>query len=141
MDVRCDREEEQNTYTLDLQVWRPSPTVDDSTGTGQYSLVGNNRFTSISLSDGVAIVTLSPQDYIQFQPGDMLGFYVEEAIRENNGVVVLTDSNFTNKIIWYASIDPAMDTTQSVYSVGSSGDLDMQLNTCSTCHLIDNRNW
>ena len=24
-------------YTLDFQVWRPSPTVDDSTGTGCYS--------------------------------------------------------------------------------------------------------
>ena len=36
----------QNTYTLDLQVWRPSPTVDDSTGTGQYSLVGNNSTTT-----------------------------------------------------------------------------------------------
>ena len=123
VDVRRDREVEQNTYTLDLQVWSPSHTVDDSTGTGQYSLVGNNRFTSISLSDGVAIVTLSPQDYIQFQPGDVLGFYVEGAIRENNGVVVLTDSNFTNEIVWYASIDPAMATTQTVYSVGSSGDI------------------
>ena len=69
----------QNTYTLDLQVWRPSATVDDSTGTGQYSLVGNNRFISITLSDEVAIVTPSPQDYIQFQPGDVLGFYVEDA--------------------------------------------------------------
>ena len=53
----------QNTYTLDLQLWRSSTTVDDSTGTGQYSLVGNNRFTSISLSYQVAIVTPLPQDY------------------------------------------------------------------------------
>ena len=49
-------------YSLDLQVWRPSPTVDDSTGTGCYSLVGNNRFISIRLNDGVALVTPSPQD-------------------------------------------------------------------------------
>ena len=115
----------QNTYTLDLQVWRPSPTVDDSTGTGQYSLVGNNRFTSISLSDQVAIVTPSPQDYIQFQPGDVLGFYVEETRDSDDGVVVLTNpSSFTSEVVWYASIDPAMTTSQSVYSVGSNGDLD-----------------
>ena len=46
----------QMAYTLDLQVWRPSPTVDDSTGTGCYSLVGNNRFssTSVLVSGGVA---------------------------------------------------------------------------------------
>ena len=116
----------QNTYTLDLQVWRPSPTVDDSTGTGQYSLVGNNRFTSISLdNDQVAIVTPSHRDYIQFQPGDVLGFYVEEARAGNDGVVVLTNpSSFTSEVVWYASIDPTMATSQSVYSVGSSGDLD-----------------
>ena len=114
-------------YTLDLQVWRPSPTVDDSTGTGQYSLVGNNRFASISLSDQVASVTPSPQDYIQFQPGDVLGFYVEEARDSDDGVVVLTSyspSIFTSEVVWYASIDSAVATSQSVYSVGSSGDLD-----------------
>ena len=115
----------QNEYILDLQVWRPSPTVDDSTGTGQYSLVGNNRFTSISLSDQVAIVTPSPQDYIQFQPGDVLGFYVEEARDSEDGVVVLTNPNgFTSEAVWFVSIDPAMATSQSVYSIGSSGDLD-----------------
>ena len=128
VDVHRDREMEQNTHTLDLQVWRPSPTVDDSTGTGQYSLVGNNRFTSISLTSQVAIVTPSPQDYIHFQPGDMLGFYMEEARRDKDGVVVLTSpSNFTSEVVWYASIDPAMATSQSVYFVGSSGDLNSSI--------------
>ena len=94
VDVHPGGDTRQNRYTLDLQVWRPSPTVDDSTGTGQYSLVGNNRFTSISLSGRVAIVSPSPQDYIQFQPGDVLGFYVEEARDGNDGVVVLTSSSF-----------------------------------------------
>ena len=122
-----DRSKPPVPYSLDLQVWRPSPTVDDSTGTGQYSLVGNNRFTSISLSDQVAIVTPSPQDYIQFQPGDVLGFYVEEARDSDDGVVVLTSyspSIVTSEVVWYASIDSAVATSQSVYSVGSSGDLD-----------------
>ena len=114
-------------YTLDLQVWRPSPTVDDSTGTGCYSLVGNNRFTSISLSDRVARVTPSPQDYIQFQPGDVFGFYVEEARGANNGVVVLDEyiePRFTNNLVWYASIAPSMATSLNgdcPYSVGSNG--------------------
>ena len=111
-------------YTLDLQVWRPSPTVNDSTGTGQYSLVGNNRFTSISLSDQVAIVTPSPQDYIQFQPGDVLGFYVEEGRGAPDGVVVLTNSSFTSEVVWFASIAPTLATSQITYYIGSSGDLD-----------------
>ena len=125
VDVHPGGNRQQNTYTLDLQVWRPSPTVDDSTGTGQYSLVGNNRFTSITLSDQVAIVTPSPQNYIQFQPGDVLGFYAEEARFSTDGVVVLTSpSSFISEVVWYASIDPTMATSQSVYSVGSSGDID-----------------
>ena len=125
MDVHPGGGRHQNRYTLDLQVWRPSPTVDDSTGSGQYSLVGNNRFTSISLSGQVAIVTPSPQDYIQFQPGDVLGFYVESERGNNDGVVVLTSpSSFTSEVVWFASIAPTLATSQTTYSIGSSGDLD-----------------
>ena len=125
MDVHPGGGRHQNEYTLDLQVWRPSPTVDDSTGTGQYSLVGNNRFTSISLSGQVAIVTPSPQDYIQFQPGDVLGFYVDCERGNNDGVVVLTSpSSFTSEVVWFASIAPTLATSQTTYSIGSSGDLD-----------------
>ena len=35
--------------------------------------------TTIPLIDGLARVTPSPQDFIQFQPNDVLGFYVESA--------------------------------------------------------------
>ena len=101
MDVHPGGGIEQGMYTLDLQVWRPSPTVDNPTGAGCYSLVGNNRFTSISLSGERAIVTPSPQDYIQFQPGDVLGFYVEEARRSDDGVVILTSpSRFTSCLLY-----------------------------------------
>ena len=61
-------------YNLDLQVWRPSPTVQT---TGCYSLVGINRFTSVSLTNSVAVVTPLPQEWIEFQPGDVLGFNIE----------------------------------------------------------------
>jgi hypothetical protein len=114
-------------YTIDFQVWRPSPTVDDSTGTGCYSLVGNNRFTSIPLSGGVAQVTPSSQDYIQFRPGDVLGFYVEEAREARDGIVVLDGDSFNSELVWYASIAPTMATSQNgdcPYSVGSDGVLD-----------------
>ncbi len=109
-------------YTLNFQVWRPSPTVGQM-GTGDYSLVGNNRFSAISLSGNVAEVTPSPQDYIQFQPEDVLGFYVEEARDDNNnGVVVLTTDSYTNELVWYASATSQTVTGCSI-SVGSGGDL------------------
>ena len=123
----------RGTYSLDFQVWRPSPTVDDTTGTGCYSLVGNNRFTSIPsiTSPGVAVVTPSPQDYIQFQPGDVLGVYVESVSETTDGIVVLTRSTFTSDLVWsasdlvwYASITPSMTNSRNgacPYSAGSSG--------------------
>ena len=116
-------------YTLNLQVWRPSPTaVDGSTGTGCYSLVGNNRFqfTNNDLSDGAFRISPSPQDYIQFQPGDVLGFYVEDANDGENGVVALTIDSYTRESVWYA-----IATSQTVpgcpISVGSAGDLNTML--------------
>ncbi len=119
-------------YTLDLQVWRPSPTVtlNDSNGIGCYSLVGNNRFTTIPLQNLVARVTPSPQDYIQFQPGDVLGVYVEEARENDDGVVILTSydrsTDFTSELVWHASIAPTMASSLNgdcPYSVGSDGAL------------------
>ena len=112
-------------YTLNFQVWRPSPTV-GQIGGGDYSLVGNNRFTSISLTDGVAESLLpSPSDYILFQPGDVLGFYVEdvkEDMNTNRGVAVLTTDSYTNELVWYAS------TSQTVTGCPISvGDLSMIL--------------
>ena len=124
VDVDPARDRDDEEYTLNLQVWRLSPTV-DQTGDGVYSLVGNNKFTSISLSFGVAEMTPLPQDYIQFQPGDVLGFYVEEAREDNRGVAALTTSSFTRELVWYASA-----TSQNVgcpISVGSAGDLNTML--------------
>lgn len=124
VDVNPSGSGHQGFYTLDLQVWRPSPTVDESTGVGCYSLVGNNRFSSISLSGGVAIVTPSPQDYIQFRDRDVLGVYVEEARENFNGVVLLNTGNLFGPPMWLGSINPTVASSQSThYTVGLDGDL------------------
>ena len=119
-------------YSIDFQVWRPSPTVDRSTGTGCYSLIGDNRFASASLEDGILVVTPSPQDYIMFQPRDVLGFYIRSAsIRPSgdvpNGLVVQTSpTRFTSELVWYASISPNIRVLRfddCLYSVGHRGNL------------------
>ena len=121
----------QNSITLDFQVWRPSPTVKESTGAGCYSLVGNNRFSAISLSGGVARLTPSPLDYIQFRSGDVLGFYVEDVAltvypyQTSNGIVLKTNpSRFTSELVWYGKIAPTVAASKNrdcPYSVGSDG--------------------
>ena len=128
VDVQPGGSPNNGEYSLDLQVWRPSPTVDDSTGAGQYSLVGNNRFTSISLGNNFARVTPLIRNQVQFSPGDVLGFYVEEA-RDNddaNGVNVLTTASYSNTRVWYASVT-TLNTMGSPVSAGDSGVLNTEL--------------
>ena len=91
-------------YNLVLQVWRPSPTVQT---TGCHSLVGINRFTSVSLANGVAVVTPLPQEKIEFQPSDVLGFSLENTDGDEGGVVILMDSSergdsvYETEEVWY----------------------------------------
>ena len=127
VDVQQGGRNEDRLYTLNLQVWRPSPTaVDGSTGSGQYILVGNNRFTSISLSNNVAEVSVRAQDQVQFRPGDVLGFYVEEARDSNRGVNVITTKEFTMEVVWYASA-ATVNSLGCPVSAGSSRVLNTEL--------------
>ena len=115
-------------YNFDFQVWRPSPTVDE---TGCYSLVNNFITISASLptnpeTNHVARVTPPPQNQLQFQPGDVLGFYIESheeggGLDDNNGVVLL---NAGSELVWFSRIDTPPQTFQSgscPYPVGTNG--------------------
>ena len=82
--------------------------------------MGNNRFTSISLSAGVVEVTPSPRDRIPFRPGDVLGFYVENARESDGGVVVITTVSARSEIVWHASVVSLIGVNFPV-SVGSNG--------------------
>ena len=103
MDVHPAGGNDDRRYTFSLQVWRPSPTVET---TGCYSMVGANLFTSVSLSSQVAVVTPLPQELIQFQPGDVLGFYIESTRGDGRGVVILNDLN-TQEEVWHADTSGA----------------------------------
>ena len=119
-------------YTLDLQVWRPSPTVQT---TGCYSLVGNNRFTSISLANQVAIVTPLSRSRIEFQPGDVLGFMLENIDGSDGGVVLLSDSleqvdgGYETEEIWYADFsNPVFNNNECQLAVGTGRLLNTRTN-------------
>ena len=121
----------QALFDFDLQVWRPSPTVNE---TGCYSLVGNFMVTSTSIPplpeiDHVARVTPLPQDQLQFQPGDVLGFYVEShgtTSDDDNGVVLLNNASYTRELVWHASIATRASQMGSCpYPVGTAGVLNI----------------
>ena len=116
-------------FNFDFQVWRPSSTMNE---TGCYSLVGNYAVRSTTVSTGpvsnqVIRATPSPQNQLQFQPGDVLGFYVEShgsGTHEDNGVVLLNNGKYTSELVWYGSIDVTARTSQSgscPYPVGTGG--------------------
>jgi hypothetical protein len=126
------------TFDFDFQVWRPSPTVNE---TGCYSLVDSFMSTSISIPSfaeisHVARVTPSPQYSLQFQPGDVLGFYVESHGQGNwpggdddNGVVVLDSADYNNELVWHRHITYLTSQSGSCpYPVGTSGVLNALTN-------------
>ena len=133
MDLNPDRDGSEFTFNFILQVWRPSHTVNQS---GCHSLVNDHSviLTNIDSSGRVARVTPSPQEQLQFQPGDVLGFYVESHGSNNesdgnadNGVVLLNNGSHTSELVWYASIDITQSQTSQSgscpYSVGIDGTL------------------
>ena len=68
-------------------------------------------------------MTPTPGKYAQFRPGDVLGFYLEDIVDNNRGVVVLNSVTFTSELVWYASVASQKGGCLNTYSVGSSGDL------------------
>ena len=115
---------ENRRYTLDLQVWRPSPTVHS---TGCYSLVGKTRFTSIELTNQVAFVTPLSGERIHFQPGDVVGFSVVEARKKDHGVVALRDrederdGGYETETVWYGDEADRLPDPDCPYPIGTAG--------------------
>ena len=92
--------------------------------TGCHSLVGNNW---LSLNSRVAMATPLPQDRIQCQPGDVIGFYVENNHGGDRGVVVVNDlimqgdRQYTSEEVWHADISSGtFGNLECPYPVGSS---------------------
>ena len=136
------RQSSDMAYTLDFQVWRPSF---NTSSTDCYSLVGNNRFTSVLTTNGTAS-SLTPlaNDTIHFQPGDVLGFYVESARNspENRGVVILRDRNvrgdgeYQSELVWFAKLSNVIIANPACpFPVGPSGVLDSSTNAAPVISL------
>jgi hypothetical protein len=86
-------------------------TVNKHKKSGCYSRVRSNNFTSISQDSRIAVLTPLPQERIKFQPGDVLGFYVESSWRDTKGVTVIEDFNATGdrgyetEEVWHVNVE------------------------------------
>lgn len=127
--MRGSRSAGESAPLLGLQVWRPVPPgiINDSTGAGCYSLVGSQGISSIPDNEGQFTLSPSPVYDIPFQPGDVLGFYIN--IRNNDeydGIHIRSaPSGIPNMMVWYTNNQIA-STMDSVYLlIGNSppGDL------------------
>ena len=113
MDLNPDGTDARFDFTF--QVWRPAPDVNI---TGCYSLVDDFISTGIPIgiapSQTVNVARITPSlaaDQLQFQPGDVLGFYVESHGEgdgpggdANNGVPLLNGGGYASELVWYGSI-------------------------------------
>ena len=113
-----------DVYSITFQVWRPIPFDRD-----RYIKVGENHFGSVILATNSIInETPAPNELLHFQPGDVLGYYLEQ-----NGPSGSTDgglqleTSFSRETLWYATGNATLQ-TECVVQVGSTGDLSMSTN-------------
>ncbi len=122
---------DEGVYSINFQVWRPSPTV-GSDGAGEYSLVGENSFPNLTLgSGGLVSETPEPTNVISVRPGDVVGFFqssdVDERDRPNVNGGIQLDSGYSNSLLlWYQTNAP--QGTLSTLVAGNAGTLNSSTN-------------
>ena len=95
----------RGVYTIHFQVWRPSPTV-----TGCYSLVEENRFPGVTLTDRRVSETPEPTNRISVRPGDVLGYFVSSSRAgpgQQQGIQM--DPTFTGDEVVYLDLNGATE--------------------------------
>ena len=92
---------------------------------GCYSLVGENRFTSITLANGLVSETPEATNVVSVRPGDVVGYFSITELSSNGGIQ-LHHELLTRETVWYHTStgdNPLMAGVQSCpFPVGSESD-------------------
>ncbi len=81
-------------YNATFQVWRPN-------GNGVYTKVGENAYPNpIPLAGDSRLIVNATEPLIQFQPGDVVGYYLDSD-RESDNKGVQLDKSDTNLEVYY----------------------------------------
>ena len=101
-------------YTIRFQIWRP-------TGSDSLVKIGENEFQLVILErDSEIIETPPPNKQLQFQRGDVIGYYLEQTGDNNGGIQF--DQSFTQEELWYKTGNSDLQNMNSL-NVGIGGDL------------------
>ena len=88
----------------------------------RYVKVGENYFESVKLNPSSVIdVTPASNQRLHFQPGDVVGYYLEQNQRGNDGGLQF-DESFSQETLWYATGNTDLRNA-SALQVGSNGNL------------------
>ncbi len=84
---------DEMNYNAIFQVWRPE-------GNGVYTIVGENAYPKpITLAGHSRLIVIATEPLIQFQPGDVVGYYLDSDREVGNGVQL--DESDTNQEVYY----------------------------------------
>lgn len=118
---------QNGVYDITFQVWRPSPTVEN---TGCYSLVGENRYSRVTYATlGLVSETPEPSNIISVMPGDVVGYYTYTRSNPQvvNGEGIQMDTLHSDDSVWYhtsSESDPLVMNADSIddcpFPVGTS---------------------
>ena len=109
-------------YSIKFQIWRPM-------SRNRFVKIGENSFPLLSLTaSGTSRIEKIPDnsgEQLGFQPGDVIGYYLEQA--SGNNVGLQYDSSFNVEELWYATGNSDLQ-TECLLEVGNAGDLSVSTN-------------
>ncbi len=110
---------DDGVYSINFQIWRPM-------GVNTFVKIGENSFPSLTLAaDSLIRETPASSDQIDFQPGDVVGYYLEDNKNSDGGVQF--NAGFTSEELWYATSTPSLQNDNSLV-VGNTGALSVSTN-------------
>ena len=109
---------DNGTYNIKLQIWRP-------TGGNSYTKIGENSFPRVVLVSASEIreEVQSSSEQLHFQPGDVLGYYLDQNSQRPNGGLQF-DTEFTHEELWYTTGNSDIQ-NECRLDIGSKGDLSL----------------
>ena len=111
---------EDGVFNIKFQIWRP-------TGGNSYVKIGENSFPRVQLIDGsggeINEEVQFSSEQLHFQPGDVLGYYLDQNSRGNNGGIQF-DESFTQEELWYTTGNSDLQ-NECRLDIGTGGDLSL----------------